>query len=234
MRPMTCVLLVSAQTLLREALAKVVSEEEPSFTTITAASAEEALELVALNEPDLIVLHFSNPISSAFRTLSQLHAACPETRVVALMDVIDDSMMTLAIEAGADGFIDGSLSLPRLLQDLKDAAHGEVSLSNGLVRLIAASLKANNGGSEGNGGHRKGFDTPTPRERRVLELLSMGLTNSAIAGRLMLSESTVRAHVRAISQKLGAQNRVEAVAKALGLGIISSNCEVERPGTIEA
>jgi DNA-binding NarL/FixJ family response regulator len=223
---MTCVLLVSAQALLREALARVLSEEEPSFTTIKAASGEEALELAELHNPDLIVLHFSNPVSSAFRTLHQLHEEYPERRVVALMDAIDDSMMTLAIQAGADGFIDGSLSLPRLIQELKDAANGELSLSSGLVRLIAASMKTHNGVAEGNG-HRKGFDMPTARERRVLELLSLGLTNSAIANRLMLSESTVRAHVRAVSQKLGAQNRVEAVAKALGLGIISCISEEE-------
>jgi DNA-binding NarL/FixJ family response regulator len=223
---MTCVLLVSTQALLRETLARVLSEEEPSFAMVKAGSGEEALELAALNKPDLIVLHFSNPVSSAFRSLYHLRAEYPDTRVVALLDVVDDSMMRLAIEAGAHGFIDGSVSLPRLLQDLKDAAKGELSLSNGLVRLVAAALKPNNGGSNGNGGYRNGFDTPTPRECRVLELLSLGLTNGAIASRLMLSESTVRAHVRAISQKLGAQNRVEAVAKALARGIIS--CESER------
>jgi LuxR family maltose regulon positive regulatory protein len=61
----------------------------------------------------------------------------------------------------------------------------------------------------------------------VLELVSLGMTNRAIAKRLLLSESTVRAHVRSISQKLGSQNRVQAVARATSLGMIG-------PGTAQS
>jgi two-component system nitrate/nitrite response regulator NarL len=138
-----------------------------------------------------------------------------------LLDVADDALIAAASQAGAGGYIDSSIDVSHLLRELQDAANGDIALSKSLARLMASMLKRGNAG--GAPGSRMMLEAPTPHERKVLELLSGGLTNRVIARQLMLSESTVRAHVRAISEKLGAQNRVQAVARAIALGIISQS-----------
>ncbi|HEX5368928.1 MAG TPA: response regulator transcription factor [Dehalococcoidia bacterium] len=217
----THVLLISEQVLFRQALARVLTQEEPAFQISEAFGAQDALQQMTAVPQDIVLLHLGNPVSTGMHTLHELQAKVPTTRVIVLLDVVDDALMTVAIQSGAAGCVDASVDVTRLLQELRDAANGEIALSKGLVKLIATMMARGNGSRLDD--HHMILEAPTQRERKVLELLSMGMTNNAIASHMALSESTVRSHVRAISQKLGAQNRVQAVARALALGIISSS-----------
>ena len=214
-------LLISEQVLFRQALARVLSQEEPAFQVLEAHGAKDALEQISSQPQDIVLLHLGNPVATGMHTLHELQAKAPDARVIVLTDVVDDALMTVAIQSGAAGCVDASVDVSRLLQELRDAANGEIVVSKGLVKLIATMLARSN--STRSEDHQMILEAPTQRERKVLELLSLGMTNNAIASKMALSESTVRSHVRAITQKLGAQNRVQAVARALALGIISSN-----------
>jgi DNA-binding NarL/FixJ family response regulator len=218
-RNTSCVLFVSRNGLFRQSLARVLTDEEASLAVIEAAGTEDAIEHIRASRPEITLLHMTNPVATSMHTLQRLHDAEPDMRIVVLLDSLDDALMMTAIQAGAAGCIDGSVDVGDLLQELHAAANGEMVISKGIARLIASIVV--DGTRHPDMAHSL-LEAPTPRERKILELLSLGLTNNAIARRLTVSESTVRAHVRTISQKLGTQNRVQAVAKAMSLGIIDT------------
>ena len=218
---MTSVLWISEQALFREALARALSQEEEEFSILEASGAEDSLEMIDKEKPDIVLLHLGNPaVSAGMQTLNELQEKAPEIQVIVLLDVVDDALTTVALQAGAAGCVDVSVDVSKLTQELRDAANGEIALSKGVARLITTMLASRN---QGGSRHESiMLEPPTPREKEVLELMSNGLTNQAIASRMMLSESTVRSHIRSISQKLGVQNRVQAVARAMALGIIKN------------
>jgi DNA-binding NarL/FixJ family response regulator len=218
---LTTVLLVSDFVLFRQALAIAIAQEESCLLVSEAADMDDALRLIGSRKPDIVLLHLSVPASPNMRRLKRILEFDPDIAVIVLFDGIDDNLTRAALLAGAAGCLDSSVDVAHLIQGLHAAANGELALSKGIARLMAVMLGRTNGSNDG----RTTVVTPTPRELRVLELVSLGMTNRAIAKRLLLSESTVRAHVRSVSQKLGSQNRVQAVARAMSMGMIGSHVE---------
>lgn len=219
---LTTVLLVSDFVLFRQTLAIAIAQEESCLLISEAADMDDAMRLIGSRKPDIVLLHHGGPASSGVQRLKRILEADPDIAVIVLFDAIDDSLTKAALMAGAAGCLDCSVDVTHLIQGLHAAANGELALSKGIARLMAVML------GRANGTDARGIlGTPTPRELRVLELVSLGMTNRAIAKRLLLSESTVRAHVRAVSQKLGSQNRVQAVARAMSLGMIGSHVETD-------
>ena len=87
----TQVLLISEQVLFRQALARVLSQEEPAFQVLEAHGAEDALEQISSQPQDIVLLHLGNPVSTGMHTLHELQAKAPDARVIVLTDVVDDS-----------------------------------------------------------------------------------------------------------------------------------------------
>lgn len=214
---LTSVLLVSEHVLFRQALAIAIGQEEDSILISEAGDLDDALRQLNVRKPDIVLLHLWSPPSNGLQTLHRLMEADSDISIIVLFDAIDDGLTKAALQAGAAGCLDSSVDVTHLIRGLHAAANGEIALSKGIARLMATMLGR---GNVGLNGEQEVFLPPTPRELRVLELVSLGMTNRAIAKRLLLSESTVRAHVRSISQKLGSQNRVQAVARATSLGMI--------------
>ena len=213
---MLTVLLVSEHRLLREGLARLLRESDSVGTVSEAGSAEEALEQVRLSQPEVALLHVSHPVGSRVRLLHALRDKAPDVPVVVLLDAVDDEVMLVAMQAGAGGCLDKDVDADRLVASLHDAASGEIALSDRFARQIARMFARN-----GREATRQPYpEALTRRELEVLELLSHGLTNREIARSLFVSESTVRAHLRTVTQKLGVHNRVHAVARAMELGMV--------------
>jgi DNA-binding NarL/FixJ family response regulator len=210
--------------LFRQSLAIAIGQEEDSILISEAGDGDEALRQLNTKKPEIVLLHLGSPASNGMQTLHRLMEADHDISVIVLFDAIDDALTKAALQAGAAGCLDCSVDVTHLIRGLHAAANGEIALSKGIARLMATMLGRTNGASSG---EQEVLMPPTPRELRVLELVSLGMTNRAIAKRLLLSESTVRAHVRSISQKLGSQNRVQAVARATSLGMIG-------PGTAQS
>lgn len=214
------VLLISERLLFRQALARTLSNEEPSITVQEAANIEEATRFLHSDAPDIILLHVGKPVSAGMQTFHELLVRKGTMPVVLLLDTLDHAVMTSAIQAGAAGCLDASMDVKSLLQAFEEAASGEIALSDGFARRLVQMLASNNGSK--NRTRQPFVDPPTERELEVLKLVSLGLTNSDIARRLLVSESTVRSHVRTTIHKLGAVNRVHAVGVALALGMIDT------------
>ncbi len=185
-----------------DALRAVVPQACPGADIGEAASQEEVLAAVGERAFDLILLDLNLPGAVGLSCLLALRRMVPATPIVVVSAVGDPKAMQDAIMAGASAFIPKSAASQVLINALKVILAGGTYMPTGIV---AALRNADNAAGPGE---------LTLRQRRVLELLSTGLSNKRIARELQISEITVKAHVSAIFRKLGVSNRMQAGLEA--------------------
>jgi DNA-binding NarL/FixJ family response regulator len=179
--------------------------------TVTASTrdGEEALRKIAQTRPSVAVLDARMPRRSGMEVLRTLRAEGAPTRVILYTGHGDDAMLAEALDAGVGGVLDKEAPLDDLVRAIHIVAEGGTYLDP----TAAASLLQQRQRSRSQG--------LTQRERDVLRLLSDGMTNEQIGAALGISPQTVRTHVQKAMDKLGATTRVQAVASALRLNLIS-------------
>lgn len=215
MRPVVLQVLVIAESgIFTEGVCRLLRESKGFSDVEVIRGVDQALRRIERRRPD-VVLVLSNVRAPAQQseTLHELQEAFPDLPVVLLLERADRDAMAAAIQAGAAGCFDRTADAATLCRGLEEAARGDLAVSDRLLRQLARGLL----GRDSCGWYTEPL---TPRERQVLGQLAAGLTNREIAQSLSVSESTVRAHLRTVSQKLGVQNRVQAVAKAVRLGLL--------------
>lgn len=178
-----------------------------------------ALDAVRRHKPDLVLLDISMPEMNGLEALQQIKAEAPNIKVVILTVSVADEDLFQAIETGADGYLLKDLDANEFLAILEGIQKGEAAVTRKIAARIMGRVKdlAQLNGQE--------KEVLSPREVEVLSLLGEGLQNRVIAERLFVSENTVKYHVRNILQKLGAQNRTEAVAQAMRIGLIDQDVD---------
>jgi DNA-binding NarL/FixJ family response regulator len=174
------------------------------------AAVEAALRL----RPDLVLLDIDMPQMSGLAALRRIKVERPETQVVMLTVSKDDADLFQAIKAGAQGYLLKDLSADEFLEMLEGLEHGEAAISRKTAARLIDGL--------GTPSRRplRPAERLTEREIELLALVAEGLPNIAIAQRLSVSENTVKYHLKKIFQKLGAQNRTEAVMHAIRAGLL--------------
>jgi DNA-binding NarL/FixJ family response regulator len=199
----TRVLIADDHPLYCDALRAVVPQACPSADMSEAGSQEEVLAAMK-GKPsfDLILLDLNLPGASGLSCLHALKGLAPDTPIVVVSAVGDPKIMHDAIIAGASAFIPKSASSQVLINALKVILAGGTYMPTGVVAALRNQETA------------AGRSDLTLRQRRVLELLSIGLSNKRIARDLEISEITVKAHVSAIFRKLGVTNRMQAGLEA--------------------
>jgi len=197
------VLIADDHPLYRDALRAVVPQACPGADISEANSQEEVLAAVAAGrEFSLVLLDLNLPGATGLSCLTELRRLVPATPIVVVSAVGDPKIMQDAIMGGACAFIPKSAPGQVLINALRVILAGGTYMPTGIV----AALRGGEGGPARN--------ELTLRQRRVLELLSTGLSNKRIARALDISEITVKAHVTAIFRKLGVSNRVQAGLEA--------------------
>lgn len=142
------------------------------------------------------------------RGIEQIIAADPAARIVVLTTFDDDEHMYPALAAGAVGFLVKDIAPEALLDNLRRALDGEVPMSPGPARrVLGEALRARSASAAPT--VQEPAVPLTDRENDVLSLVAEGLGNAAIAARLHVAESTVKAHIANLRQKTGAGSRVE-------------------------
>jgi len=199
---------------------RVALSAEPDITVVgTAATLAEARSMVVSTAPDVVLLDHRLPDGLGVDSIAELKALRPNTKIVVLTAVAEDSMLVKATEAGCAGFILKTSPLIELVAAVRTAAAGEIMVSSELLARLLNRL------------HHKHEAPPhdlTGREREILELIAEGLTNGAIAKRLFISVNTVRNHVQSVLAKLEAHSKLEALSIAIREGLINP------PGTANA
>jgi DNA-binding NarL/FixJ family response regulator len=196
-------------------LLAIALRAEPSLSYVGhAGTSAEARELVARLRPDVVLMDVQLPDSDGISTTEQLVAEHPQLRVVILTAHAEPSMVARAAVAGACGFLPKDGALRDVLQALRTAHRGGMVVP---AHLLAGVLNAST--------ERAARPAPTSmltsREREVLQLMARGLDARAISGGLGISVHTCRGYVKSILAKLDAHSQLEAVMKAIRLGLLA-------------
>ena len=170
------------------------------------------------------------PVMDGIEATRRIVLADPEVRVLALTTFDLDEYAFGALGAGASGFLLKDVPPAELTAAIRTVAVGDAVVSPRVTRRLLdeyAPALAGAGRSEP-GESAATLATLTDREYEVLEALAEGLSNAEIAGRLFVSEATVKSHVGRILSKLGLRDRVQAVVFAFQAGIVRPDGE-QRP-----
>jgi DNA-binding NarL/FixJ family response regulator len=176
---------------------------------------QEAFKAVQQFHPDLVLLDISMPKMDGLEALQLIKSEFPETRVVMLTVSDDDDALFSTIKAGADGYLHKDLNASEFLAMLAGLERGEAAITRKTATRLMSGFQSLAQPAESD-------DQLTKREIQMLRWMVEGFSNKAIAQQLFISENTVKYHIRNILQKLGVQNRTEAVAYAMREGLIST------------
>jgi len=182
-----------------------------------AATADEGVDLVRRERPDVVLLDYHLPDQDGPEATSRIRAAAPGIQVVILTGSARREDMLRALEAGASGYVLKTEPAEKVIAVLRGAARGEFLVAAETVAELVRE-KAQRTKDEAAGERVR--SRITPREREILDLMARGLDNKSIAHDLSVSVNTVRMHVQNLLGKLDARSKLEAVAKAAELGLI--------------
>ena len=175
-----------------------------------AAAVDAALEL----QPDVVLMDFRLPDGTGAEAATLIRAACTEIDVVMLTGQSGGAILAQALEAGCSGFVSKEGRFDELVETIRAVVRGEVRVPRSLVDDLAKHLRPRP--------QSLGNDL-TAREREVLALLAAGHSTYQMVTELVLSVHTVRNHVRNILTKLHSNSRLEAVAVATRLSLLSDD-----------
>ena len=199
------ILLADDHPVVRDGLAAMLATQ-PDFEVVgEAGNGAEALAEAARLRPDVVLMDLEMPTLDGIEAIRRLRAADPGVQVVVLTAFDTDERIVGAIQAGAQGYLLKGAPRAEIF-----AAIRTVSAGGALIPPVIASKLL----------RQVREDALTAREKEVLELVAAGLANNEIAGRLFISERTVKFHVSSILAKLGAKNRTQAVRLARERGLV--------------
>lgn len=181
----------------------------------TATDVNGAMSLVTTERPDVILCDIRLGRESGLDLCKQVKAASPDTHVVFLTVYEDEQYLYQALRVGASGYILKRVDGAELVTHLGRVMEGDVVIDPALAGRIALSAARLNAGEFWPGAHL-GL---TQRESEVLALLVANHSNKGIAAKLVVSEDTVKTHIRGLYRKLGVSDRGGAVAVALREGL---------------
>jgi DNA-binding NarL/FixJ family response regulator len=203
------ILVVDDHPVVREGLVASL-EDEPAFQVVGAAgSVADALTLVAARHPDIILLDLELPGTGGLEAIPGLHAAHPASRILILTAYDTDERVMGALRAGAKGYLLKGAPLEEIARAIRAVHAGESYLEPRIAAKVVAGL--------GPGTRPAALSA---REREVLRLVAGGYATKRIAHKLGITERTVKFHVTSILNKLGADNRPQAVALAAQRGLL--------------
>jgi two-component system response regulator DesR len=192
------VLLAEDQGMVRDALATLLDMEPDMEVVARVSSGDRVVPAATALRPDVALLDIEMPGMDGLAAAEQLHRAVPECRILILTTFGRPGYLRRAMERGASGFMVKDGPVEDLAAAIRAVLQGKRVIDPGLA---AAALSA-------------GPDPLSPREREVLGAAADGSTVADIASRLYLSEGTVRNYLSSAIQKVGARNRLEAIAVA--------------------
>lgn len=212
---MNRVLLVDDHATFREPLAFML-DLEPEFKVVAqAGSLAEARRL--LDDIDLAIVDLNLPDGDGTELIGELRVASPSSVVLVLTASVERGAYARAVEAGASGVLNKSVSVREVIEASQRLVEGEEVLSSGeVVELLRLASRQREEDREA----QRAIEQLTSRELEVLRLLAEGLSDKEIARRLYVGVGTVRSHVVNIFGKLGVHSRLQAVVFAARHGLV--------------
>lgn len=187
----------------------------PEFEVVGEAySGEEAIDLVKLHIPDVVLMDLILPGIDGVETTRIVKNISPRTQVVVLTSFHDDTLIFPALKAGAISYILKDMKMNKLADAVQKAHKGEVILHPKVAARVLQNIRSENQVDDDM------YTALTERELEVLMLIANGYPNSQIAEELVISENTVKGHVSNILSKLHLADRTQAAVYAWQQGIV--------------
>ena len=203
------VMIADDHEVLATSLMTVLDLEDDIVGVGVAGTLAQARAMVVSAAPDVLLLDHRMPDGDGVAAIPELLGLRPGLRIAVLTASPGDHLLVQALTAGASGFVSKTRSLAEVAATVRAAAAGEAVVS---PELLARLLPRLHGGAA--------QQQLTEREREVLDLVAEGLSNAAIAERLVVSVHTVRNHIANLSANLGAHSKLEALAIAVRQGLL--------------
>lgn len=170
--------------------------------------AERALDQIASDLPDIIILDINLPGKSGLEIITDLRKMLPKAEILILTSSDEDEDIFNALKLGASGYLQKDLDIENLLEALNEIVSGGSPLSGSVANKIIKSMRV-----------EEITILLTKQEKSVLKFIVDGCSQKEIAEKLFVSLSTVKYHSSNIYEKLGVNSKAEAIAKALKLNL---------------
>ncbi|CAN5326376.1 response regulator transcription factor [soil metagenome] len=207
------VCIVDDHEVVREGLRSVLEKDGSIAVVCEAGTGAEALAVVAAERPDAVVVDFRLPDITGDELCRALTTAHPGLHVIVFTTYLSEDLVRLTLAAGAAAFVTKAAGIDELRAVLaridREGENFQRSSASATVhRLFGAS-----GGEE--------HHVLTPRQEAVVQLAADGFTYAEIASQLMISQSTVRFHIQAVKERLGARSKTELISIAIRRALIA-------------
>ncbi len=224
------ILLVEDHASLREALALILERESGFEVVGQASSIREARAVLRRTSADVAVLDLGLPDGDGVELIREIHHSGlePECAVLVLTMSFDRVHAAQAVEAGAAGVLNKSVSVTEIVEAIKRVRAGEALLA---ATEIVELLRLASSHREEDLSTRSSIKMLTPREREVLQGLAEGLDSKEIALRMKIAVETERNYAASILGKLGVHSRLQALAFAIRNGLVEVSPANKTPGS---
>lgn len=215
------VVLVDDQALVRAGFRALLDAEDDMQVVGEAADGREAVDVVAAQRPDLVLMDIRMPRMDGIDATRHIanDPACAAVQVVILTTFESDEYIVEGLRAGAAGFLVKDTDPVDLLRAVRVVTDGEALLSPSVTRRLIAEFVS----GAAPRADVPGLELLTDREREVMALVARGLSNDEIAEHLVVSPATARTHVSRSMVKLGARDRAQLVVFAYESGLVRPN-----------
>ena len=208
------VLIADDHRILREGIKSMLQDEEDISCVGEAGNGEEAVALVDSCEIDIILMDISMPVMDGLEATSLIKARFPTVKVIALTMLEQGSFVRQMLKCGASGYLLKNAGKHQVLEAIRTVHAGQRYLDPVAAELLLDTIAQKKQHS------RNYIPELTRREKEVLGHIASGLSDSAIAAKLFISNSTVESHRKNLRTKTGARNSAELVRIAMERGLL--------------
>lgn len=197
---------------IRESLAAYVQKAPAEMQCLcTCGTAEEALEVLPQQKPDVVLMDIQLPNLSGIECAARLKQLLPEVKIIMVTVYGNPERIFNALRAGACGYLLKTCTPEELLDAVRDVQQGGAPMSREIARKVITYFQAQPPQVEADSSAE--LENLSPREREILEFLTHGLSDKEIADRLGVKHGTVRFHLKHVYEKLHVRSRMEAALK---------------------
>lgn len=204
-------LIVDDHPVVRDGLAAMLATEDDFDVVGAAASGTEAVSLALRYSPQVALVDLELPPTSGVETIQDILTYSPQTRVLVFTAYKNDERVLGAVAAGAHGYLLKGTPRTRIFEAIRSVHAGGTVFDSEVAQVLVRRRRAPK------------REVLTDRQQQIMQLLLQGLSNKEMALQLRISERTVKYHLGAVFDRLGASNRTEALATAMKSGLLRSD-----------